>query len=176
MKVGIYCRVSTEEQAREGLSLVAQEERCSNYVTAKGWEIARIYFDKGKSAKTLKRKGLQEMIQDAVNKKIELILVHKIDRLSRNLKDLLSIFEGLQDHNIKFSSVTEPVDTSTAIGEAFFQIIGVFAQLERGMIKERVESIFKKKIKDGECVSRAPYGYEYKNNRLVPDKKEKRIC
>ncbi|MBW2998699.1 recombinase family protein, partial [Candidatus Woesearchaeota archaeon] len=61
------------------------------------------------------------------------------------------------------------IDTTTAMGEAFFQIIGVFAQLERGMVKERVEMAFDKKISDGEALHRAPLGYMYKNGKLVVD-------
>ena len=96
-------------------------------------------------------------------------MVYKIDRFSRKLKDLITILEELKEKNINFTSVTEQIDTTSAMGEAFFQIIGVFAQLERGMVKERVELAFDRKIKFGEVLYRAPLGYAFKNKKLVLD-------
>ena len=84
----------------------------------------------------------------------------------------LRILEELKQQGINFTSVTEQIDTTTAMGEAFFQIIGVFAQLERGMVKERVEMAFDKKISSGEVLNRAPMGYVYKKGRLVVNKEE----
>jgi len=83
------------------------------------------------------------------------------------LKDLIAALERLKMQNINFTSVTEQIDTTTAMGEAFFQIIGVFAQLERGIVKERVELAFNKKIDSGETLNRAPLGYQYRNRKLV---------
>ena len=79
------------------------------------------------------------------------------------------VLEDLKKQNINFTSVTEQIDTTSAMGEAFFQIIGVFAQLERGMVKERVELAFDRKIKFGEALFRAPLGYIYQKKELVPD-------
>lgn len=165
-KVAIYVRVSTEEQAKEGISLDAQIQRCQAFCTARGWNVVQIYTDAGHSAGTMKRPALQKLLQDAKNKKFNVLLVYKIDRFSRQLKDLIFILEDLKEIGVNFSSVTEQIDTTTAMGEAFFQIIGVFAQLERGMVKERVELAFDKKIKDGEAVNRAPLGYYYEDNKL----------
>jgi site-specific DNA recombinase len=166
-KVGIYVRVSTEEQAREGISVGAQIDRCSAFCQARGWQIYKIYTDPGFSAGSLKRPAVSELLADAKDKKFSIMLVYKIDRFSRNLKDLISALEDLKGQGVNFASVTEQIDTTTAMGEAFFQIIGVFAQLERGMVKERVEMAFEKKIKEGESLSRPPFGYTYKNRKLV---------
>src|SRR3989344_9333581 len=171
-KVGIYVRVSTEEQAKEGISIDAQIDRCAAVCKARGWEVYRIYTDAGFSAGTLKRPALQSLLQDAEEKRFQVLLVYKIDRFSRRLKDLISILEDLKAKNINFSSVTEQIDTTTAMGEAFFQIIGVFAQLERGMVKERVEMAFDKKIGSGEALNRAPMGYFYRNGKLVVNDEE----
>ena len=171
-KAGVYVRVSTEEQAKEGISIDAQIDRCAAFCKARGWEVYRIYTDAGFSAGTLKRPALQSLLQDAEEKRFQVLLVYKIDRFSRRLKDLISILEDLKAKNINFSSVTEQIDTTTAMGEAFFQIIGVFAQLERGMVKERVEMAFDKKISAGEALHRAPYGYNYKNRKLVVKNEE----
>jgi len=171
-KVGIYVRVSTEEQAKEGISIGAQTERCEAYCKARGWTVAKVYTDAGHSAGSLKRPALNDLMEDVDTKKFSTLLVYKIDRFSRNLKDLISILDDLKKKGINFTSVTEQIDTTTAMGEAFFQIIGVFAQLERGMVKERVNLAFGKKINEGEALHRAPLGYTYKNRKLVIDPKE----
>ena len=168
-KVAIYSRVSTEEQAREGLSVDAQIDKCESYCKARGWEVFRVYKDAGFSAGSLDRPAMELLLRDATEQKFDIILVYKIDRFSRKLKDLIMILEDLKEKGINFTSVTEQIDTTSAMGEAFFQIIGVFAQLERGMVKERVKLAFDRKIQLGETLNRAPYGYFYENKKLVPD-------
>jgi site-specific DNA recombinase len=168
-KVAIYVRVSTQEQAQQGLSINAQIDRCKAYCQARGWKVFKIYKDAGYSAGSLKRPALELLLRDAQEKRFDIILVYKIDRFSRKLKDLISILEELKEKQINFTSVTEQIDTTSAMGEAFFQIIGVFAQLERGMVKERVELAFNRKIKFGEALYRAPLGYVYQNKKLIPD-------
>jgi len=174
-KVAIYSRVSTEEQAKEGLSVEAQIDKCKSFCDAREWEIFNIYKDAGFSAGSLNRPALELLLRDAQEKKFDIILVYKIDRFSRKLKDLITILEDLKTKNINFTSVTEQIDTTSAMGEAFFQIIGVFAQLERGMVKERVQLSFDRKIKLGEVLCRAPFGYIYQNKKLVkhPENAEK---
>ncbi len=175
-KVGIYVRVSTEEQAKEGISIGAQIDRCKAYCKARGWQVYKIYTDAGYSAGTLNRPALKDLLEDAKTKQLNILLVYKIDRFSRKLQDLISALEHLKAQQINFTSVTEQIDTTTAMGEAFFQIIGVFAQLERGMVKERVELAFDKKISSGETLNRAPLGYTYNDQRkLVIDPKEAQI-
>jgi len=167
-KVGIYVRVSTEEQAKEGISIDAQIDRCQAYCKARGWQLHKIYTDAGQSAGSLNRPALKELLDDAIkHKAFNILLVYKIDRFSRKLQDLITCLEHLKTQNINFTSVTEQIDTTTAMGEAFFQIIGVFAQLERGMVKERVELAFDKKISTGELLNRAPLGYRYNDQRKL---------
>lgn len=171
-QVGVYVRVSTEEQAKEGISIDAQIERCKAFCKARNWNVFKIYTDAGYSAGSLKRPALKDLINDINNKKFNILLVYKIDRFSRNLKDLISVLEDLKSKDINFTSVTEQIDTTNAMGKAFFQIIGVFAELERGMVKERVELAFDKKINDGEALHRAPLGYIYRNKKLIINDKE----
>jgi site-specific DNA recombinase len=166
-RVAIYSRVSTEEQAKEGLSVEAQIDKCKSFCDARGWEIFKVYKDAGFSAGTLNRPALELLLRDAEEKRFDIILVYKIDRFSRKLKDLITILEDLKKKDINFTSVTEQIDTTSAMGEAFFQIIGVFAQLERGMVKERVQLSFDRKITLGEALYRAPFGYIYQNKKLV---------
>ena len=168
-KTAIYVRVSTQEQAKEGLSVDAQIDKCKSFCDARDWDVFKVYRDAGYSAGSLNRPALELMLRDAQENKFNIILVYKIDRFSRKLKDLILVLDDLKSKKINFTSVTEQIDTTSAMGEAFFQIIGVFAQLERGMVKERVELAFERKIKFGEALFRAPLGYVYQNKKLVPD-------
>lgn len=174
-KVAIYVRVSTEEQAKEGLSIGAQKDRCQAFCRARGWDVYKIYVDAGYSAGTVKRPAFQELLKDVESRLFNILLVYKIDRFSRRLKDLIDIFEELKENNVNFTSVTEQIDTTTAMGEAFFQIIGVFAQLERGMVRERVEMAFERKINAGELLNRPPLGYRFENKKLVINEDEAQI-
>ncbi|MBT4835287.1 recombinase family protein, partial [Candidatus Woesearchaeota archaeon] len=171
LKTAIYVRVSTDEQAKEGISISAQIDRCQNYCKARSWKVINIYTDAGYSAGSMKRPAVQQLFQDLRENKFENILVYKFDRFSRNVRDLITFLDNLKAQEVNFTSVTENIDTTTAMGEAFFQMIGVFAQLERGMVKERVKLAFDKKISDGESLSRAPKGYMYNNGKLIVDKK-----
>lgn len=166
-KVAIYVRVSTDEQAKKGISIKAQIEKCKKYCEIREWEVFKVYKDPGYSAGSLNRPEFKQMMKDGEDNLFDIMLVYKIDRFSRNLKDLILVLDQLKESSINFTSVTEQIDTTNAMGEAFFQIIGVFAQLERGMVKERVELAFEKKINDGQYLNRAPKGYFYRNKRLV---------
>jgi len=122
-RVAIYSRVSTEEQAKEGISIDAQLAKCKSYCDARGWTIYKMYIDPGFSAGTLDRPAMTELLKDADTNQFDIILVYKIDRFSRRLKDLIMVLEELKLKNINFTSVTEQIDTTSAMGEAFFQII-----------------------------------------------------
>ena len=174
-RVALYVRVSTEEQAKEGLSVEAQIDKCKSFCQAREWEVFKVYKDAGYSAGSLKRPALELLLRDAQEKKFDIILVHKIDRFSRKLRDLIMVLEDLKEKEINFTSVTEQIDTTSAMGEAFFQIIGVFAQLERGMVKERVELAFERKISLGESIHRAPFGYFYRDKKLIPDENAEKV-
>ena len=93
MKVAIYLRVSTEDQVKEGYSLEVQREYLESFAVREGYEIFKVYSDDGISAYSTRRPALQALLADAKAKKFELVLVHKIDRFSRNLKDLLMLVD-----------------------------------------------------------------------------------
>ena len=138
MRVSIYIRVSTEDQAKEGYSLEVQKEYLEAFAKREGYEIFKVYCDDGISAYSTRRPALQELLTDAKAKKFELVLVYKIDRFSRNLKDLLNLVDELFVCDVAFKSATEPFDTSTSAGKLMFQQLGSFAEFERNRIAERV--------------------------------------
>ena len=174
MRVALYPRVSTLEQAREGWSIGEQIERMNSYCSAKGWDVYECYTDAGFSGASMMRPGLQSMISDIKDGKIDLVLVYKLDRLSRSQKDTLYLIEDVfLANNVHFASLTENFDTSTPFGRAMVGILSVFAQLEREQFRERSkmgkEARAKKGLYHGGSL---PIGYDYENGKLVINKYE----
>ncbi len=172
LRVCIYCRVSTEEQSQEGVSLGAQEDRCRALAKAKGWTVAQVYVDPGFSGKNLQRPALQRLVQDARAGIWQSVVVWKLDRLSRRQKDLLYLLEDVcEPHHIGIQSVTEPFDTTTSIGRAMLGVLSVFAQLERETIVERVKMGRRASWQLGRWPGgKVPYGYQrVGRGELVPD-------
>lgn len=160
MNVAIYTRVSTEMQAEEGHSLEAQHDRLLEYIRAQGWELFRIYTDPGVSAKDLKRPGVQELIRDLKQGLFDAVLVHKLDRLTRNISDLYDLVEMVNKHNIKMISFSENIDTSTPMGRMFVYILGIFAQMHRENLREEVLKGMTKRAEKGlHNVTVPMYGY-----------------
>ena len=165
-----YVRVSTDEQAREGISLDAQTERIRALAVAKDWDLAAIIEDRGFSGKNLERPGMVELIKGCKHKRADIVIVYKVDRLTRKQKDLWHLLEDVFDKNeVGLVSVTEPFDTTAAIGKAFLGMIGVFAQLERDMISERTVEALREKKRQREWVGRRPTGFQIKDVHLELD-------
>lgn len=108
MKISLYIRVSTEDQANDGYSLEVQREYLESFAKQEGFEIFKVYQDDGISGYTLVRPALKELLNDAKEKKFDMVLVYKIDRFSRNLKDLLSLVDELCSYGVGFKSAAEP--------------------------------------------------------------------
>ncbi len=165
----IYIRVSTEEQARHGISLSAQEEALTNYASALGYEIFKIYKDEGKSAKDIThRPEMVQILQDAQNHKFQAILIYKLDRFSRSLKDLIETIEKLKQWNVDFISLQDKIETTSASGKLMFHIISAFAEFERNVTGDRTKFSMDKKARDGSPITRAPWGYKMENKKLIP--------
>ena len=168
-KIGIYIRVSTEDQAREGYSLEVQREYLESFAKREYYEIFKVYCDEGISAYSTRRPALQQLLVDARAKRFELVLVHKIDRFSRNLKDLLMLVDELSSYGVAFKSAAEPFDTTTSAGKLMFQQLGSFAEFERNRIAERVFPGMIKGVQQGNWQGArfAPFGYTYNKERKL---------
>lgn len=136
----VYTRVSTDEQAREGVSLESQKERCEALLLSKGIRDPSIIQDSGYSAKNLKRPGAERLLALMRDRRIAGICIWRLDRLTRSLKDLMGLIEEFEIQGIKLASVTENLDTSTSTGRFFVSILGSFGQYERESISERVRA------------------------------------
>lgn len=168
--VGIYIRVSTQEQAQEGYSIEAQTTRLKSFCHAKNWNIHKIYTDGGFSGSNINRPAMQQLIEDINKKSINCVLVYKLDRLSRSQKDTLFLIEDLfLKNNVEFVSVNENFDTSTPFGRATIGMLSVFAQLEREQIKERSIMGRTERAKNGLWHGGGfrPFGYNYIDGKLI---------
>ena len=164
IRVALYPRVSSQEQATEGYSIGEQIERLTKYCEAMGWDIFKIYTDPGYSGGDTNRPGLQEMLKDVREGKVDKVVVYKLDRLSRSQKDTMLLIEDeFLAHGVDFVSMSENFDTSTPFGRAMIGILAVFAQLERENIKERTMIGKEARAKEGKWGggSSEPIGYDY---------------
>lgn len=168
MKTAIYIRVSTDTQAEEGFSLEAQLQRLRAYCESQGWEIYDVYSDEGLSAKNTERPGLQRMMRDITNKHVDVVLVHKLDRLTRNVIDLHQLIQQFEQHSVGFKSATEVFDTTSAMGRLFITIVAALAQWERENLAERTKMGQIEMTRQGEWSGgRAAFGYDYVDNGLI---------
>lgn len=163
MNVALYLRVSTEQQI-EKYGLDVQHEKLQSYCQARGWTHVTDYIDGGYSGSNLNRPALQQLIKDIQAKKIDLVLVYRLDRLSRSQRDTLSLIEELfLPHHVEFISLSETIDTQTPFGRAAIGILSTFAQLERENIKERLYTCHQKMVQEEGLwaggAGTTPYGY-----------------
>ncbi|MFJ8102837.1 recombinase family protein [Lysinibacillus sp. NPDC096212] len=173
MTVGIYIRVSTEEQANEGYSISAQRERLKAFCMAQNWNEHKFYVDEGISGRDTKRPQLKKMMEDIRAGHIKVLLVYRLDRLTRSVRDLHRILDELEKYNCTFRSATEFYDTSTAMGKMFITIIAAIAEWESANLGERVTMGQVEKARQGEWAAQPPYGfYKDENHKLQIHKEE----
>jgi site-specific DNA recombinase len=175
LRAAIYTRVSTEDQAKEGFSLDAQLEKLKSYCKARDWIVASEYVDDGYSGRNVKRPAYTRMMVEV--DKWDTILVIKMDRIHRNSKNFMLMMEQLKKLGKEFVSMTESLDTSTAMGRFVMDIIQRIAQLESEQIGERVYVGMEQKAKTngGVLGFNIPYGYDYINGKLVVNNSEANI-
>lgn len=173
MKTAIYIRVSTDEQAKHGYSIAAQLEKLEAFCVSQGWEVTSVYIDDGQSAKNLDRPKFIEMINEVQDGQFDVLLVYKLDRLTRSVLDLYKILKVLDDHNCSFKSATEVYDTTNAMGRLFITLVAAIAQWERENLAERVRFGMEKKTKLGLWKGgKSPYGYTILDKRLILNEDE----
>jgi site-specific DNA recombinase len=172
MKAALYPRVSTDEQFKEGYSLAAQLEKMRAFCFSQGWTIYEEYTEEGKSAKDMERPQLKRLLSDLP--KFDVILVYKLDRLSRNVGDINYLLNMFEQNKVAFKSVTEPYDTTTAQGKLLINIFASLAQFEREQLGERTYMGMSRKHEEGQRNGgRAPFGYSLnQEGKLVIEEKE----
>ncbi|ODB65176.1 recombinase family protein [Paenibacillus polymyxa] len=176
-KIALYIRVSTDEQALKGNSLSEQEQRLRAYCHAMDWSgTIEVFNDDGYSAGNLKRPALTRMLRQVRKKEIGMVIITKIDRLCRNLKELLMLVDEFDELQCGFASASERFDTSNATGRMALHILGAFAEFERGRNSERVrENMISLVTNTDKAISRPCFGYDIVDGKLVINKNEAEI-
>ena len=172
LRTAIYIRVSTEKQAREGDSVREQLASGEKYVeTHENMILAGTYIDDGISGQKLKRDDFQRLLDDVRDGKIDLIVFTRLDRWFRNLRHYLNTQDILDKYGVSWSAIEQPYfDTSTPHGRAFVNNSMIWAELEAQNDSDRIISVFKDKVKNGEVLSGStPIGYSIKDKHLVPN-------
>ncbi len=131
--VAIYARVSTDRQSTE-----SQINTLKEYLEKRSWKVFKEYIDTGFTGSNTKRPAFNEMIADAKKRSFDVLLVYKLDRLSRSLKDLITTLDDLQSLGIDFVSYDNGLDTTTPTGRLLFHVVGAVAEFEKEIIRERV--------------------------------------
>lgn len=171
MRTAIYCRVSTDQQVRDGDSIQAQLSALKSYCEKNGYEIAGIYTDDGISGTLLnERDELQRLLDDVRSGKIDLLIFTKLDRYFRNLKHYLNTQEVLDKYNVPWIAIWENYETRTPQGRLMVNQMLSFAQFEAEQTGQRINQVFSFKKTNHEVLSgKIPFGYKIENKHLVVD-------
>ncbi len=160
-RVAIYCRVSTLEQAEEGYSIDEQQRLLIEWCEKMGYIVYKCYSDRGISGKNIKdRQALKDLLSDAEEKKFDMVISWKINRISRKLSDALKIVDLLEKNNITFKSYSEPFQTDTPSGKMQFQMMALVGEFERTTIAQNVKMGMCAKAKSGEWCGGRVLGYD----------------
>jgi site-specific DNA recombinase len=174
-----YVRVSTDEQAADGVSLAAQEHKIRMYAELYGIELVEVVVDAGQSAKTLDRPGLRRVLDLLRQRKVEGVIVAKLDRLTRSVADLNTLIDTFfcERAGRQLWSVADSIDTRTAAGRLVLNILGSVGQWERETIAERTRDALQHKKSKGERVGTIPLGYRLADDgiNLVEDADEQEV-
>jgi DNA invertase Pin-like site-specific DNA recombinase len=170
-----YCRVSTDKQADKGVSLEAQAEKIRAMAVVQGVELADIIVDAGESAKSLQRPGMARLLALVDAGQVRTVIVAKLDRLTRSVKDLGELLERFQKRGVSLVSVAESLDTGSAAGRLVMNIMASVSQWEREAIGERTSTALQHKKSQGKVYGSTPYGYERIGDALVPLEAEQAV-
>ena len=154
-----YVRVSTDRQAEQGVSLEAQEAKIRAMATVQGHELVEVIVDAGESAKSLHRPGLERLLELVRSGSIQAVIVAKLDRLTRSVKDLSALLELFEKKKVALVSVAESLDTGSAAGRLVITIMGAVSQWDREAIGERTRDALRHKRSKGERVGNIEYGF-----------------
>ncbi len=171
MKTVGYVRVSTDKQAEHGVSLEAQEAKIRAMATVHGTELAEVIVDGGESAKSLNRPGISRLLAMVDAGDVKVVIVAKLDRLTRSVKDLCELLERFERRGVSLVSVAESLDTGSAAGRLVLNIMTAVSQWEREAIGERTRDALRHKRSQGQRIGNIPFGSRLGGDgqRLEPD-------
>jgi site-specific DNA recombinase len=177
MKAIGYLRVSTDRQADQGFSLEAQSARIQAMATVQSADLLEVVVDGGESAKNMNRPGLRRVLALVETGKVDAVIVAKLDRLTRSVKDLCELLALFERKSVALISVAESLDTGSAAGRLVITIMGAVSQWEREAIGERTRDVLRHKRSCGERVGNIHYGYRLSadGKHVEPDAAEQAV-
>ena len=164
-----YCRVSTDEQAAEGFSIEGQAEKLRAYATLHDLGETTVITDPGWSGKNLDRPGPQKLFRMVEAGHVSSVLIWRLDRLSRNLGDLILMADQFGQAGVSLHSFSERIDLSSATGRMFYNVLGSFAQFYREQLAENVTMGMAQAMREGRWCNRPPTGYDLVEGFLTPN-------
>jgi site-specific DNA recombinase len=171
-KTVAYVRVSSQEQASEGFSLPVQEKRLRAYAASMEWNLAEVIVDAGISAGTLKRPGVQRLLAGLRDRSIGRVLIVKLDRMTRSVRDLGPLLDAFAAADASLVSLGESLDTGSASGRLMVHLLVSVSQWEREAISERTLAISTDKRLERVCYGHVAFGYRRQGDRIVPEPTE----
>jgi site-specific DNA recombinase len=176
MKAVVYLRVSTKEQAEEGYSIAAQQDACTRFVKSKGWDLVDVYSDRGESARTTDRPQFQLMLRNiAEDSSIRFLVVHKLDRLARSIRDYAAVRDLLDKAGVQLMSVTEGLE-ATASGKMVEGMLAVVAEWYSNNLSTEIRKGQAQKLREGVWPNLAPIGYRNTRHETVPGQRRGRAA
>lgn len=169
-----YARVSTDKQADQGVSLDAQRQKIKAMAVVQGAELAEVIVDGGESAKSLNRPGMERLLAMVDARQVDVVIIAKLDRLTRSVKDLAELLERLERRKVSLVSVAESLDTGSAAGRLVINIMTAVSQWEREAIGERTRDAMRHKRAKQERVGNIAFGYRlaHDGKHLEPNPEE----
>jgi DNA invertase Pin-like site-specific DNA recombinase len=175
MNVIGYARVSTDEQAREGVSIESQIKKIEAYCTVKEWDLLNVEVDKGISAKNLKRPGVQKVLRAVKSGEIQALVVYRLDRLSRSVADIDKLIKLLEKSDVALVSMQESLDATTATGRLMVNLLAVVSQFQRELIAENTRDALHYLKSNGKAYCRPVYGFDVEDGMLLQNGEEKKV-
>ena len=178
MKAGLYRRVSTLEQTKYGYSIEAQSEKMEAYCKAMNYDVYATYTDDGFTGATLNRPAVHELINAIKRREIDIVIIYKLDRLSRDVRDTLNLVDLFIESGVQLYSLSEQIDLTSPFGRAALTMSATFSAMERDVIRQRSIMGKEQRIKSGKMMSSgksgAPFGYTAipKEKRFEVNEKE----
>lgn len=175
MKAVAYIRVSTSKQAEKGFSLEAQRQKLQAMALVKDVELIETIIDAGESAKSLDRPGMRRLLELVDGRKIDTVLIIKLDRLTRSVRDLGELLERFSKRGVSLVSLSESLDTGSAAGRMVLNLLTTVSQWEREVIGERTASVLRHKKASRQVYNHVPFGFARQENALVAVEAEQAV-
>ena len=171
-----YTRVSTDKQVSDGHGLDAQRARLAEFAQQRRLDVLWTIADEGVSGTTMRRDGMQQVLELVRARRVEAVVVTKADRISRNVRDLLNLSATLEQHGVALLTADEQFDTTTPLGKAMSAMRAVFAQLERDMAAARTRDGMAAAKAKGVRLGRPPVGWTIENGSWTPTERHPIVC